>query len=163
HAEERGLARPVGAYDADDSGRGHDKGNIVDQQPFAIALAHALQLDHGIAQAVGDRDEDLLGLVALLVLVRVELLEARKPRLGLPSLRFLPHPFELLLDRLLPRRLRRLLLLQALILLLQPRAVVALPGYAAAAVELQYPLRGVVEEIAVVRDRDYGAREPGQE
>src|SRR5262249_42411352 len=142
HPEQGRLARPVGPDDADDRARRHRDREAVDEQGVAVALAHALELDHGIAEAVGDRDEDLLRLVALLVFVRVQLLEAREPRLGLglPPLRVLPHPLELLLDRLLARGLRGFLLLQARFLLLQPRAVVALPRYAVPALELAYPL-----------------------
>jgi hypothetical protein len=97
--------------------------------------------------------------------VRGELLEAREPRLGLglPPFRILAHPLELLLDRLLARALGRLFLLEPLVLLLEPRAVVALPGNAVPAVELEDPLGGVVEEVAVVRDRDHGAGKLGEE
>ena len=45
----------------------------------------------------------------------------------------------------------------------QPGRVVALPGDAGAAVELEDPARHVVEEVAVVRDRDHAARELLQE
>src|SRR5437879_2959126 len=50
----------------------------------------------------------------------------------------------------------------ALFLLLQPRRVIALPGNAVAAVELENPLGRVVEEVAVVRHRDHGAGKPPQ-
>ena len=46
---------------------------------------------------------------------------------------------------------------EALLLLLEPRRVVALERDAAAAVELEDPLGDVVEEVAVVGDRDDGA------
>ncbi|GIX34514.1 MAG: hypothetical protein KatS3mg126_0293 [Lysobacteraceae bacterium] len=61
------------------------------------------------------------------------------------------------------RLLLVLLLLQALLLLHQPLGVVALPGDAAAAVELEDPFGGVVEEVAVVGDRHHGARVALQE
>src|SRR5690606_11744072 len=64
------------------------------------------------------------------------------------------HPFELLLDCALTRLLLLLLDREALLLLLEPGAVVALPRDAVAAVELEDPAGGVVEEVAVVRDRD---------
>ena len=53
--------------------------------------------------------------------------------------------------------------LEALLLLLEPRAVVALPRNAVAAVELEDPLGGVVEEVAVVGHGDHGAGKPLQE
>src|SRR5690606_10426543 len=65
------------------------------------------------------------------------------------------------------RALARLLLLllerEALLLLLEPRAVVALPGNAVAPVELEDPAGRVVEEIAVVRDGHHRAGILGQE
>src|SRR5262249_25597203 len=76
HAEERGLAGAVGPDHADDRARGNAEGEIVDQQVVPVTLADALEFDHRVAQPVGHRDEDLLRLVALLVLVRGELLEA---------------------------------------------------------------------------------------
>src|SRR5690606_3209177 len=72
--------------------------------------------------------------------------------LGLAPLGVLAHPFELLLDGALAGGFGSLFLLQALFLLLEPGAVVALPGNAMAAVEFENPFAGVVEEIAVVSD-----------
>ena len=57
----------------------------------------------------------------------------------------------------------RLFLLQALVLLHQPVGVVALPRNAVAAVEFEDPLGGVVEEVAVMGDRDHGAGVAGEE
>ena len=48
---------------------------------------------------------------------------------------------------------------EALLLLLQPRRIVALPRNAPPAVQLQNPARHVVQEIAVVRHRDDRTRE----
>ena len=73
------------------------------------------------------------------------------------------HPLQLLLHRLDARGLLLRLGLQPLLLLLQPRAVVAFPRNAVAAVELEYPLGRVVEEIAIVRHRHHGARKFLQE
>ena len=101
-----------------------------------------------------------LRLVALLVLVGGEVVEARDARLALrlPALGVLAHPLELVLHRLDARRLLLRLGFEALLLLLEPRAVVAFPRNAVAAIELEDPFRGVVEEVAVVRHRDHGAR-----
>ena len=75
----------------------------------------------------------------------------------------LAHPFELALDRLAARLLAGFFLDQARVLLLQPRGIVALPRNAAAAIELEDPLGRVVEEVAIVRDRDDRARKALQE
>ena len=66
-------------------------------------------------------------------------------------------------ERALARRLGLLLQGQALLLLLQPGGVVALPGDPLAAVELQDPAGDVVEEVAVVGDGDHGAGVVGEE
>ena len=165
HAEQRRLAGAVGADDADDGAGRHLEAQVVHQQPVAEALADAVEVDHLVAQALAHRDEDLVGLVALLVVDVAQLLEARQPRLALalPALGVGAHPLQLLLHRLGARVLGLLLLLQALFLLLQPVGVVALVGDAAAAVELQDPLGRVVQEVAVVGDADHGARVALQE
>ena len=83
HAKQRGLARAVGADDADDSAGRHLEAEVVDQQAVAIGLADIVELDDFIAQAVAHRNEDFLGFVALLVFIRGQLLEAGDTRLGL--------------------------------------------------------------------------------
>ena len=83
--------------------------------------------------------------------------------LGLASLGVLPHPLEFSLDGLLARGLGGFFLLEARVFLLEPRAVVAFPRYALAAVEFEDPLRRVVEKVAVVRHRHHGARKFLQE
>ena len=50
-------------------------------------------------------------------------------------------------------------LLPRLLLLLQPGGVIAFPGNAGAAVEFKDPLRGVVQEVAIVGDDDQGPSE----
>ena len=69
-----------------------------------------------------------------------------------------PDPLELALERPLAGGLGLLLAREALLLLLEPGGVVALPGDPVAAVELQDPAGDVVEEVAVVGHRDDGAR-----
>jgi hypothetical protein len=102
HAEQRRLAGAVRADDADDRAGRHLEAEVVDEEAVAEALADVDELDHLVAEALGDRDEDLVGLVALLVLDVGELLEARQARLALrlAPLRVLAHPLELLLHRL---------------------------------------------------------------
>src|SRR3546814_13888552 len=73
--------------------------------------------------------------------------------LGAAALGVAARPLEFLLDRLLARLLLRVLALEAVVLLHQPVGVVALPRDAAAAVELQDPFGGVVEEVAVMGHR----------
>src|SRR5205823_7048410 len=157
--KQRRLAGAVRADDADDRARRHLEGELVDEQALAITLGDVLELDHLVAQSLRDRDEDLLRLVALLVFLRRELLEAREARLRfrLPALRVLAHPFELGLHGLDARDLLARLDLEALLLLLEPARVVSLPRDAVAAVELEDPAGGVIEEVAVVRHRHHGA------
>ena len=89
-------------------------------------------------------------------LLRQQLLVRGEAGLGLRLTRARrgAHPLELARQRPLPRRLRLLLAFQALLLLVEPRRIVPLPGDAGAAIELQDPARDVVEEVAIVRDRD---------
>src|SRR4029079_12245497 len=82
------------------------------------------------------------------------LLDARL-RLRLPGARGHAHPLELTLQRTLERALRLLLLRQPVLLLIEPARVVPLPRDPLPAVELEDPLRHVVEEASVVRDRSH--------
>ncbi len=77
----------------------------------------------------------------------------RLARLGIRA-----HPFQLAFQRLGERVLLALLLRQALSLLFQPGGIIALPGYAVAAVEFENPFRDIVEKVSIMRDRDDGAR-----
>ncbi len=165
HAKQRGLARTVGADDADDGARWQLEAQVLDQQPFAMRLAHVLELDDLIAQAIGHGNENLVGLVALLVFDAGELFEPRHARLalGLAPFRVLPHPLQFLLHGLEVRRLAARLLLQPGFLLLQPVAVITLERNARATVEFKNPLGRVVEEIAVVGDSHHGAGKAVQE
>ena len=54
-------------------------------------------------------------------------------------------------------------MLEAIAFLLEPRTVIAFPRDAMAAVELKYPLSGIVEEVAIMRDAHNRAREAQQE
>src|SRR5690606_41565264 len=55
HPEDRRLAGAVGPDDADDRARRNGEAQVVDEQPVAIALAHAVELDHRAAEPLGDR------------------------------------------------------------------------------------------------------------
>ncbi len=81
----------------------------------------------------------------------------------LTALRAGAHPLEFFLERFLARGFGRFFLREALLFLVEPGAVVALPRNAAAAIEFENPLGRVVEEVAIVRDRDDGAGEALQE
>ena len=93
-----------------------------------------------------------------------QLLVAGQAGLGLRAfaLRVRAHPFELRGDRALAALLRALFLGEPGLLLLEPARVVALVGDALAAVELEDPAGDVVEEVAVVGDRDDRALVLGQ-
>src|SRR3546814_3435277 len=74
--------------------------------------------------------------------------------LGLPRFRGLANPFQLLVNGLLTARFFALFLRHALGLRLQPRAVIALERNTAAPVELKHPAHDIVEEVAVVGNKD---------
>jgi hypothetical protein len=124
-----------------------------------------MELDDLVAEALADRDEEFVGLVALLVIGFRHLVEAGEAglALGLACLGVAAHPFEFLLHGLHVRVDLLGLGLQPRFLLLQPGRIVALPRDAVTAVEFEDPLGGVVEEVAVVRHGDHGAGEAGEE
>ena len=159
HPEQRRLAGAVGTDDADDAAARQREVEAVDQQVVAVALPETARLDDDVAEPRPGRDVDLGrldllgGVLAQQVLVGVE----ARLALGLARARRHPDPFELALERALALALRLLFERQPLLLLLEPRRVVAFPGNAAAAVELENPAGDVVEEIAIVRDGDDGA------
>ncbi len=155
-AEQSRLARAVRADDADDAAGRQAEGQVLEQHTVAERLADLVGLDDEITEPRPRRNVDLVGLVAGLEFLRRELLEPRKPRFGFrpPRAGVRAHPFELGLDGALPGELLFFLELEPRVLLLEPRAVVALPRNAVAAIELEDPACDVVEEIAIVRDRD---------
>ena len=146
HAKERRLAGAVRTDDADDGAGRHLERKLVDEQPIAVALRHVLELDDLVAEALGDGNEDLLGFITLLVLVLGELLEARKPRLGLraaPLGFWRTHSSSACMALM---RAASWLASAARRFSAQPAGVVALPRNAVAAVELEDPARGIVEK-----------------
>ena len=64
HFKERGLARPVGADDADDAARRQRERKIIDQQFVSKSLAQIFYLDDFVAQARPGRNVDLVGFAA---------------------------------------------------------------------------------------------------
>ena len=157
-AEQSGFAAPVGADDAHDAGGWQTEGEVFVQQFVAVCLAHALHFQHLVAQAraVGDEYFEVL-LFLLHILVHHAVVGGQTGfALGVACLGGHAHPFQLALEGLAAFALLLLLHGQPLGLLVQPAAVVALPGDALATVQLQNPACHVVEEIAVVRDGDDG-------
>ena len=158
--QERGLAGAVGADDADDGTRWHDKAQILEQQPVAERVGEAVGLKHHVAQARPRRDVDLQIILNALVLLAQQLLVVREPGLALGLAR--PgreaDPLQLPLQGLAPPGYGFLFLFQARLLLFQPRRVVPLEGNALTPVEFQDPAGDVVQKIAVVGYGDDRAR-----
>ena len=119
-----------------------------------------LEVDDVLPEPLGDRDDDLRRLRLLLAGLFQQFLVALVTRLGfrLPRPRRSGDPFLLAGERALVRLVLAALLFEPLLLLLEPRRVIALVGNAAAAIELEDPAGDVVEEIAVVGDDEDGAR-----
>ena len=120
----------------------HDAGRVHDLVPQA--------------RTGRDRQLDLLGAPLGGFGLGHELVVGRDARLplALPGPGRHPDPFELAFERGLPGAVGLLLGRQAGLLLLEPGGVVALPGDARTAVELEDPAGHVVEEVAIVGHRD---------
>src|SRR5262249_33729507 len=148
HAEERRLARAVGTDHADDAAARKREVQAVDQEAIAVSLAQPLRLDDEVAEPRAGRDRDLRhALARLLRLVLGEqllVLGHARLALRLARARRHPHPLELALERASPCGRLLLLLAEALLLLLQPRRVVALPRDARPTVQLEDPAGDVV-------------------
>src|SRR5664279_5191744 len=152
HLEERRLPRAVRADDADDSALRKVEVQVLEEERVAEGFLHALGPHDDVAEARARRNVDLVRLAPRLdAALRDELLVGLEARLALrlPRAGSHAHPLQLALERPLARAFRLLLDLEAGFLLLEPRGVVALPGDARAAVELENPARDVVEEVAL--------------
>ncbi len=158
-AKQGGLACAIGSDDADDAAFGKVEADVVVQHPIAIGLAQALCFDHQVAQPGAGWDVDLVGFVAFLEFLGLQLFETLQARLalGVPALGVGAHPFQLLFHGLDVGGLLLLLPFQTLFLLLQPGGVIALPGDTVTAVQFQDPACHVVQEITVMGDRHHGA------
>ena len=125
-------------------------------------LRSPVDLDDGVAEPGARWDGDLEALVVAAVGLGLGLQLVVRGEAGLAlrlaGLRRHAHPLQLALERAAPRLVAALLTGEALLLLLEPRRVVALEREPPAAVQLEDPLRHVVEEVAVVRDRHDRAR-----
>src|SRR6185312_12921760 len=115
HPEQRGFSRAVGTDDADDRAGRDLETQVIDQQALAEGFRDVAELDHVVAKALARRNEDLVGLVALLVVERLQFFQPRQACLALAAaaLGVLPRPFQFARDRLLARLLARGFLLQA--------------------------------------------------
>src|SRR5579883_3168285 len=164
HLEQRRLARAVWTDHADDAARRQLERKVVDQQPVAEALGDTVGLDHVVAETRAGGDDDLLRVERRLLLLLDHLVIGRDARLalGAPRRRAGALPFELALHGAAAGVGGLLFLRQPLVLLLQPRGVVALPRDAGAAIELEDPAGDIVEEVAVVGDRHDGAGKLGE-
>ena len=154
------LPAPFGPDDADDAARGQVEVEVVDEQAVAVRLAQVFRFDDDIAQALARRDVDLVGLVAFLEFARGELFVTRDARLvlGAAAFRARAHPLEFGRELLAQAFVGSLFRGETRALLFEPGGVVALIGNAVATVEFEDPFGDVVEEVAIVRDRDDGRR-----
>ena len=162
--EQRRLARAVGADDADDRALGHLQAQVAEERLVAEPLGDALDLDHLVAEFRAGGDLDGRGVVAHGAgFARDDLRVLDQPGARQVAALLAVHadPRQLVLQRAHARRLLRaflpLLRHDPAELLLQPAGVVALVRNAAPGVELQDPLRHVVQEVAVMRDDDHRA------
>ena len=157
HLEQRRLAGAVGADHADDPGGRQREGQVLDQQPVAEALAHVRGLDHLVAEARPGRDVDLDRVeldVALLGEQRARSCSgAPWPSCAGPWGSRAPTRAPAAIVRWRADSWRSSCASRCL-LLLEPARVVALEREPVAAVELEDPARDVVEEVAIVGDRD---------
>ena len=160
HPEQRRLAGAVRTDHADDAAARQREVQILDEQVVAVALLEVPRLDDDVAEPRAGSDVDLRRLDLLGALLAQQLLVGVEPRLpfGLARARRHADPFELALERSLPFRLGLFLLRESVLLLFEPRRIVAFPGDAAAAIELENPAGDVVEEVAIVGDGDDRAR-----
>ena len=165
HPEQRGLADAVRADHADDAGPGQRERQVVHQRAALETLGQVVGLEHDVAQPRAGRDVDLGGVdLAVAVGLGGQLVVPRQTGLALrlPGLGVGPHPLQLALEHLGALGVLLPLDLQALLLGLEVRRVVALVGVGLAPVQLEDPLRHVVEEVPVVGDRQHAAGVGGE-
>src|SRR6516165_3552826 len=160
HAKERGFAGTIWANHPDDPSRWQPEIKPFDQQTVAKAFADPFRCDHQIPEPRSGGQNDLRRLGRLFPALRDERFIGGKPRLALrlASSWALPHPFELAFEGSPPSRLLPALLLEPLLLLLEPARVIALERDTPTAVELENPPGHLVEKVAVMGDGHHGAR-----
>ncbi len=161
HLEQCRLADAVGADDAHDPVPRQRERQVVHEQPVAVPLGQADRLDHHVAQARSWRDLDVLEVkLAGFLCLGGHLLVALQPGalLGLARSGVGPNPVQLVLQPLGPLGVLGALDPQPGLLGLQVGRVVALVRIGPAPVELEDPLRDVVEEVPVVGDGHHTPR-----
>src|SRR4029079_8895681 len=165
HLDQGRLPNPVRPDHADDSAAGQRERQVLDQHPALEAFVQVANIDNNVAQARTGRDLNLFevefpGLVRLggHLLVSLESSLA----FGLPAPGVLAHPVQFVAEAFLEFLVAPAGHLQAVRLLLQVGGVVALIGIGPATIELEDPLRDVVEEVPVVGYRPNGARILGE-
>src|SRR5680860_97578 len=131
------ASRPVRTDDPDDRTGREAGAEVLQENTIAVGFTYLFKLDDHISQTGARRDVDLPVLAPLLILLAQEVLVGvdAGPAFGLLCLGRHLNPVDLALQGLLALGLRLLLLPQALLLLLQPGGVVALPGNAVATVQ----------------------------
>ena len=150
--EERRFSGPVRPDDAHDARRGQGEAEVLEQQFVAVGFGHVVGFDDLVAQARPGGDEDFEAFFLRPRFLVEQFFVGSQPgfRLGLPGFGGHAHPFEFALKGFLALRFGFFFLRQPLLLLIEPRRIVALPGNAFAPIEFQNPARHVVEEIPVV-------------
>src|ERR1019366_4549243 len=148
HLEQRRLAGAVRADDADDAAAREREVHVLEQEPVAEPLLQVFRDDDVVAEPRRRWYHDLIGRDLGLLLFALQLLERLDARLALrlPRARSHANPLEFARQRALPRARGLLLERHAVRLLLEPARVVPLPRDDLSAVELEDPLRHIVEE-----------------
>ena len=158
-AEKRGLAGTVRTDDTHNAvGRKH-KVEVIEEQLFSVSLLHVLGFDNLVAEArtVGDKDFELFFALLLVLVEQTVVARQTSLALGVTSLGSHTHPFKLALKRLAALACLLLFLSHALCLLVEPRRVVTLPWNTLTTVKFKNPAGHMVEEVAVVSDRNHRA------
>ncbi len=161
HLEECRLPSAVGSDDTDDATRRQEERQILDEQAIIEALGEMARVHDDVAEARSRRDHNLEAVRAPLRGFGLghEFVKGTHAGLALTltSSRGHSNPVEFSFERALTCFVRLLFGGEACLLLLQPRGVVALPRNTVTTIQFQDPRRGVVQEVAIVGDRDHGA------
>jgi hypothetical protein len=154
----------IRADDSDDAARRQAEGEVFEQEPVVVALGQALGLDHEGAEArTGRHDQFKFTFLLGHVFLQHRLIGADAGLgFGDPGLGGLSYPFQFAGHGLLAAVLGALLDRGPALFLFQPARIVALPRDAVPPVQLENPLRDVVEKVAIVGHGDDRALIPRQ-
>ena len=158
-AKEGGFSRAIGADNADNAAGRQGKGEVFKEEGIAISFGNALGFDDNIAEARTGRNINFEVAFFFHALIE-QLIICGNPRSGFGVSPAWVHvdPFALSRKGFQTLAFAVCVTRQPFFFLVEPRRVVAFVGYAFAAVEFEYPSGDIVEEIAVVRDGNDGAR-----